>query len=104
MCSAHFTDDDKIMILEVRENTPAYQSGLRSGDKILSFNGTDAPSYKSLISFVGTLHYERGVELLVMDKQKTEKMVHFTIAVETSTGIIIIPPSAEMNLTEREKV
>lgn len=100
---AFFTSDqDQIMVLEVRENTPAYRSGLRSGDRILSLNGTEDPTYKSLMAFMGTLHYERGVHLLVQDLQKVEKMVKFTIAKDTSTGIIIVPPSDALALPDKE--
>ncbi|MFH5837026.1 PDZ domain-containing protein [Proteiniclasticum sp. C24MP] len=96
------SDEDRIMILEVRENTPAYRSGLRSGDRILSLNEAEDPSYKALIAFMGTLHYERDVNLMVRDEHEQEKAVKFTIDKETSTGIIIVPPSDQLTLPDRE--
>lgn len=99
----YFTsDEDKIMVLEVRENTPAFRSGLRSGNRILSLDGKEDPSYKSLMAFMGTLHYERDVSLLVRDEERQERMVKFTIAKDSSTGIILVPPSDQLTLPERE--
>jgi membrane-associated protease RseP (regulator of RpoE activity) len=99
----YVSDDEKIMVLEVREGTPAYRSGLRSGSRILSLDGKENPSYKSLIAFMGTIHYERGVHLLVRDENKEEKKVEFIIEKGTSVGIIIVPPSDQITLTERKK-
>ena len=90
------SDEESIMVLEVRENTPAYRSGLRSGNRIISLDGKERPTYKSLLSFMGTLHYERGVSLMVKDEHDEEKLVEFMIQPDTSTGIIIVPPSGEM--------
>lgn len=90
------SDEESIMVLEVRENTPAYKSGLRSGNRIISLDGKEKPSYKSLLSFMGTLHYERGVSLKVKNEQEEEKTIEFMILPDTSTGIIIVPPSGEM--------
>lgn len=98
----YISDDEKIMVLEVREGTPAYRSGLRSGNSILSLDGKKNPSYKSLIAFMGTIHYERDVHLLVRDENRIEKKVEFTIEKGTSTGIIIVPPAGQITLPERK--
>lgn len=98
----YISDDERIMVLEVREGTPAYKSGLRSGNRILSLDGKINPSYKSLIAFMGTIHYERDVHLLVHDENEVEKKVEFIIEKGTSTGIIIVPPAGQITLPERK--
>lgn len=99
----YVSDEESIVVLEVRENTPAFQSGLRSGNRILSFDGREKPSYRSLLSFMGTLHYERGINLTVRDENDEEKDITFRIMPGTSTGIIIVPPAGEIVLPSKEK-
>ncbi len=99
----YVSDEESIVVLEVRENTPAFQSGLRSGNRILSFDGREKPSYRSLLSFMGTLHYERGINLTVRDENDEEKDIAFRIMPGTSTGIIIVPPAGEIVLPSKEK-
>lgn len=98
----YVSEDKKIMVLEVREGTPAYRSGLRSGNRILALDGKENPSYKSLIAFMGTLQYERDVRLLVRNEKEEEKKIEFMIEKGISTGIIIVPPSDQMTFPERK--
>lgn len=99
----YVSDEESIVVLEVRENTPAYQSGLRSGNRILSLDGREKPTYKSLLAFMGTLHYERGVNLTVRDENDEEKEIAFRIRPGMSTGIIIVPPAGEIVLPSKGK-
>jgi len=96
----YISDDEKIMVLEVREGTPAFRSGLRSGNRIVALDGKENPSYKSLIAFMGTIHYERNVHLLVRNEKEEEMKVEFIIEKGNSTGIIIVPPSDQITLSE----
>jgi len=96
----YISDDEEIMVLEVREGTPAFRSGLRSGNRILALDGIENPSYKSLIAFMGTIHYERNVHLLVRNEKEEEMKVEFIIEKGNSTGIIIVPPSDQITLPE----
>jgi len=99
----YVSDEESIVVLEVRENTPAFQSGLRSGNRILSLDGRKKPSYRSLLAFMGTLHYERGVSLTVLDEKDEEKDIVFRIRPGMSTGIIIVPPAGEIVLPSKDK-
>ena len=99
----YVSDEESIVVLEVRENTPAFQSGLRSGNRILSLDGRKKPSYRSLLAFMGTLHYERGVSLTVLDENDEEKDIVFRIRPGMSTGIIIVPPAGEIVLPSKDK-
>ncbi len=99
----YVSDEDSIVVLEVRENTPAFQSGLRSGNRILSLDGREKPTYRSLLAFMGTLHYERGVSLIVLDENDEEKDIVFRIRPGMSTGIIIVPPAGEIVLPSKDK-
>ena len=96
----YISDDEEIMVLEVREGTPAFRSGLRSGNRIVALDGKENPGYKSLIAFMGTIHYERNVHLLVRNEKEEEMKVEFIIEKGNSTGIIIVPPSDQMTLPE----
>lgn len=96
----YISDDEEIMVLEVREGTPAFRSGLRSGNRIIALDGKENPSYKSLIAFMGTIHYERNVHLLVRKEKEEEMKVEFIIEKGNSTGIIIVPPSDQITLPE----
>lgn len=96
----YISDEEEIMVLEVREGTPAFSAGLRSGNRILALDGKENPSYKSLIAFMGTIHYERDVHLLVRNEKEEEIKVEFIIEQGNSTGIIIVPPSDQMTLPE----
>jgi len=96
----YISDEEEIMVLEVREGTPAFCAGLRSGNRILALDGKENPSYKSLIAFMGTIHYERDVHLLVRNEREEEIKVEFIIEKGNSTGIIIVPPSDQMTLPE----
>lgn len=99
----YVSDEESIVVLEVRENTPAFQSGLRSGNRILSLDGRKKPSYRSLLAFMGTLHYERGVSLTVLDEKDEEKDIVFRIRPGMSTGIIIVPPAGEIVLPSKDR-
>jgi len=96
----YISDDEEIMVLEVREGTPAFRSGLRSGNRIVALDGKENPGYKSLIAFMGTIHYERNVHLLVRNEKEEEMKVEFIIEKGNSTGIIIVPPSDQITLPE----
>src|SRR5690606_24392537 len=97
------SDEESIVVLEVRENTPAFQSGLRSGDRILTLDGKEKPTYRSLLAFMGTLHYERGVDLTVRDENDEEKAIQFNIEPGKSTGSIIVPPAGGIILPVKDK-
>ncbi|HSL87074.1 MAG TPA: hypothetical protein VK861_09085, partial [Bacteroidales bacterium] len=72
----------------------------RSGNRILALDGKENPGYKALIAFMGTIHYERNVHLLVRNEKEEEMKVEFIIEKGNSTGIIIVPPSDQMMLPE----
>lgn len=79
---------------EVKNNTPASQAGLQSGDKILSINGNEIVSAKDISNAIGMskgetidISLERGGEILelkVTPEENTEKIydIGFTFAKE----------------------
>ncbi len=90
------------MVLEVRENSAAYLAGLRSGDRIYQVDGKINPTYKNLLAFMGTLSYERTISLEVRTAELINKSIRFTILPGTSTGILVVPPSAEFFQMKKE--
>lgn len=91
----YVSNEEEIMVLEVRENSAAYLAGLRSGDRIYQVDGKENPTYKNLLSFMGTLSYERRISLEVRSSEEKNKSIKFTILPGTSTGILVVPPSEE---------
>lgn len=91
----YVSNEEEIMVLEVCENSAAYLAGLRSGDRIYQVDGKENPTYKNLLSFMGTLSYERRISLEVRSSEEKNKSIKFTILPGTSTGILVVPPSEE---------
>lgn len=96
------SSEEEIMVLEVRENSAAYLAGLRSGDRIYKVDGKINPTYKNLLAFMGTLSYERTISLEVRTAELINKSIRFTILPGTSTGILVVPPSAEFFQMKKE--
>lgn len=96
------SSEEEIMVLEVRENSAAYLAGLRSGDRIYQVDGKINPTYKNLLAFMGTLSYERTISLEVRTAELINKSIRFTILPGTSTGILVVPPSAEFFQMKKE--
>lgn len=96
------SSEEEIMVLEVRENSAAYLAGLRSGDRIYQVDGKINPTYKNLLAFMGTLSYERTISLEVRTVELINKSIRFTILPGTSTGILVVPPSAEFFQMKKE--
>lgn len=96
------SSEEEILVLEVRESSAAFNAGLRSGDRIFEVDGKEKPTYKNLLAFMGTLSYERTIELKVHRKKSEEQKILFTILPGTSTGILVVPPSAEFFRMKQE--
>lgn len=84
------------MILEVRENSNGYKSGLRAGDKIIKINGEEKPGYLNIIKKLQGSSGNEDVRITIINKYNKEKTIDLKIDSKESSGIIIVPEESEI--------
>lgn len=84
----YFTDDNGVSVLEVAPTSPAYESGIRRGDKILEVNGEKALSEVEVFKAVR----ENFTEITFKVKKITGEIVDLRILPRNKkVGMLLVP-------------
>ena len=84
----YFTDDNGVSVLEVAPTSPAYESGIRRGDKILEVNGEKALSEVEVFKAVR----ENFTEITFKVKKITGEIVDLRILPKNKkVGMLLVP-------------
>ncbi len=86
----YISDDEGIMILEVAPNSPAYEVGIKSGDKLLEINDNKIESDDLLHKFINkNLNY---LKLKIKDSKGKIKNLTLNYASNTGNiGVVLVP-------------
>lgn len=85
----YISDDTGICILEVIPYTPAYESGIRSGDKVISINGNKVESESEVYKIIKESYMPIDFEI----KKLKGDIVNYTIKSDEKRriGIVLVP-------------
>lgn len=84
----YVSDDEGIMILEVAPNLPGYEAGIRSGDKILSINGTSVTSEADILKAAKDGMFKMQ---LSVKKKSGQVLEYFVQPRNKRIGILLVP-------------
>ena len=82
-----------VVILDVKRTSMAYLSGLRSGQRVVSLNRKERPTYQELIAQLILATYPRQLDLTVKDVNNRRKTITLVIEENMNLGILFVPPS-----------
>lgn len=84
------SDDEGIMVLEVSPNSPAYEMGIKSGDKVLQINDDPVDNEISIYKFISK--NLQDVRLKIKDSKGLIRDMHFDILEgNKKIGIVLVP-------------
>ena len=92
----YFTDDNGVSVLEVAPTSPAYESGIRRGDKILEVNGEKVLSEVEIFKAVR----ENFNEISFKVKKITGEIVDLSILPKNKrVGMLLVPRMVKVDNT-----
>ncbi|WP_294186983.1 PDZ domain-containing protein [uncultured Clostridium sp.] len=92
----YFTDDNGVSVLEVAPTSPAYESGIRRGDKILEVNGEKVLSEVEIFKAVR----ENFNEISLKVKKITGEIVDLSILPKNKkVGMLLVPRMVKVDNT-----
>lgn len=83
------------VILEVSRNTPAYEKGVRSGDRIVSINNIPQPDFFTIVKGIGKSDYKKSVKLMILTKDNTLMEVSLKMEPGENIGFIVVPDALD---------
>ncbi|HSP48022.1 MAG TPA: PDZ domain-containing protein [Clostridiaceae bacterium] len=88
------TSKEKV-ILEVSRNTPAYEKGVRSGDRIVSINNIPQPDFFTIVKGIGKSDYKKSVKLMILTKDNTLMEISLKMEPGQNIGFIVVPDALD---------
>lgn len=88
------TSKEKV-ILEVSRNTPAYEKGVRSGDRIVSINNIPQPDFFTIVKGIGKSDYKKSVKLMILTKDNTLMEISLKMEPGENIGFIVVPDALD---------
>lgn len=100
--------DEGVLVLSVREDSPAEEAGMKAGDVIINFNGKEVSEVEDIIDELGDVEDET-VELGVVRKGKKQTLKveledrgHFYVYPGSKEKRIVIPPKSFESIDKAE--
>ena len=90
----YVSDDEGITVLEVAPNSPAFQCGIRRGDKILEINGQSIDSERDIFKVIRSAIFKIPIKV----KTTSGKILNYDIqAKDKRIGVLLVPKMVKIS-------